>query len=114
MAREDRTFLPESFRCKGCGKVTLLPKKVCPDCGSTEVELYTSSAKGEILNYSTIYFPPENYKGREPYTSVLVRLDNGCKVLGILEGEIRQLPSESKVTIACYNKDTGELVFSLD
>ena len=103
----------DCFRCTGCGNVTFLPKKVCPKCWSTEIEAISCEGKGKLVNYATIYFPPDNYKGMEPYTVGLVRLDSGCGVLGIIRGADERIVPDAPVVVSEWDKEQSRLIFNL-
>ena len=104
----------ESYKCQGCGKTTVLPKLVCPKCGSTDIVTAQSEGKGKIIDSTIVYFPPDDYKDLAPYTSVLVQLNNGCKLFGVIKGEIKDIPLGSPVTL--IENDEGEegYFFQLD
>jgi len=103
----------ECFKCNDCENVTLSPKKLCPKCGSKAVEKTTSEGKGKVVNFATVFFPPDNYKGREPYTSVLIQLSNGCKLFGVIEGEVKDINLGSPVKVSKYDENTGGFIFEL-
>lgn len=103
----------ECFRCKDCGNVMLSCKKVCPKCGSMAIEEATAEGKGNIVDFTTIFYPPDNYKDRAPYTSVLVQLSNGCKLFGVMEGEVKDIHSGSPVRVAKHDENTGGFIFEL-
>ena len=103
----------ECSKCGNCGNVTLAPKKVCPKCGSTDIQMTQSPGKGEVVDFTAVYYPPDNYKDRAPYTSVLVKLDSGCKVFGIMEGEVKNISPGSPVSAVEHDEQTGGFIFQL-
>ena len=104
----------ECFRCNNCGNTTLARKKICPKCGSADIETIQSEGKGEVVDFVTIYFPPHNYKDIAPYNSLKVRLSNGCMAFGVIEGEVKDIPLGSQVTMVKHDEATGGLFFRLD
>ena len=104
----------ECNKCSSCGNVTLAPKKVCAKCGGTDIEAVQSPGKGEVIDFTTVYYPPDNYKDRAPYTSVLVKLENGCKLFGVIEGEVRDIPAGSPVSAVKHDEQTEGFIFELD
>ncbi len=103
----------ECFKCNNCGSATLGPRKVCSKCGSTEIGKTPSEGKGEVIDFTIVYYPPDDYKDITPYTSILVRLSNGCRLFGVMEGEIKNLSPGSPVTLAKHDVATGRLIFRL-
>ena len=113
MTQAKKTIHIECFRCNGCGNSTFSTKKLCPKCQSSDIEIAQSQGKGVVVDFANVYYPPNNYKGMAPYTSVLVQLDNGCKLFGVIEGEVKDLPPGSPVTFIRHDENTGGLFFQL-
>ena len=104
----------ECYRCKQCGNTTLAEKKVCPKCGGAEIATTQSDGKGRIVDSTLVYYPPDEYKDLAPYTSVLVQLDNGCRLFAIIKGEQREIDPGSPVTLADRDEGRGAMFFRLD
>jgi uncharacterized OB-fold protein len=92
----------------------LAEKKVCPKCGGTEIATTQSDGKGRIVDSTLVYFPPDEYKDLAPYTSVLVQLDNGCRLFAIIKGEHRDIDPGSPVTLVDQDEYKGGMFFQLD
>ena len=103
----------ECYKCNSCGNTTLAAKKVCPRCGGTEISVIESDGKGQVIDFTIVYFPPDNYKDLAPYTSVLVQLDNGCRLFGIIRGECKDIPPGSLVTVVERDETRGGIFFRL-
>jgi len=101
----------ECYQCSSCGHATLAAKLNCPQCGGDTVTKVSAPGKGKVLDFTTVYFPPENYKDRAPYTSVFVELDNGCKIFGIIEGETKDIEQGSPIRVANLNEQTQSYEF---
>lgn len=101
----------ECSRCSQCGYVTQAVKKVCPNCGSAKIDRVQLEGRGEVLDFTTVYYPPDNYKDLTPYTSILVKLNNGCKVFGVIEGEAKGISIGSPVSLARHEVEKGRLIF---
>ncbi len=71
-------------KCIKCGKTTYPPRKVCPYCGSTELEEVSLPKKGRVLSYTVIRAPPKSYLKYSPYVVALVELEDGTRVLAQL------------------------------
>ena len=66
---------------------------------------------GEVVDFVPIAYPPENLKQLGEYVSVLVKLDNGCQIFGIvLEGQ-NSIKIGTPVAISSFNQETKELFF---
>ena len=104
----------ECHRCEQCGNTTLAEKKVCPKCGGTEIATTQSDGKGRIVDSTLVYYPPDEYKDLAPYTSVLVQLDNGCRLFAMIKGEHRDIEPGSPVTLVDQDEYKGGMFFQLD
>jgi len=113
MAQPQQTVSLECFKCKKCGNATQAPRKVCPKCGSTDIEVTQAEGKGEVVDFTAVYYPPDNYKDMAPYTSVMVRLSNGCKLFGVIEGEAKDISPGSPVTMVKYDEAKKGFIFRL-
>ena len=114
MTQPQKIMSIECFKCSNCGNAFVAPRVVCPKCSSTDIETIQAEGKGEVIDFTTIYFPPDNYEDKAPYTSIMVRLSNGCTVFGVIEGEVKDIPLGSPVTMVEYDENTGGLFFRLD
>ena len=94
----ERPFSVKSFRdflaenrimgsmCKSCGKVHLPPRPICPDCGGLDLEWTELRGEGTIEAYTVIHVPLSGMKGRCPYCSAIVKLDEGPSISGLVLG----------------------------
>lgn len=103
----------ECFKCESCGNVTQTVKRICAKCGGSRITKTQSDGKGEVLDFTIVYYPPDNYKDLCPYTSIMVRLDNGCKLFGVMAGEVKEVSAGSRVTLVKNDVAKGRLVFKL-
>ena len=101
------------FKCNNCKNVTFSYKKICHKCGSTDIEQIMSEGKGKIVDFTTVYHPPENYKDMAPYTIVLTQLNSGCKFFGILKGEAKDVKLDSPINVVKFNEDIGSFILEL-
>lgn len=104
----------ECFQCGHCGNVAIARKRVCPKCRSTDIGMIQSEGKGEVVDFVTVFFPPQNYKNLAPYTSLKVRLSNGCMVFGVAKGAAKDISQGSPVTMIEHDESTGGLFFGLN
>lgn len=104
----------ECYKCNKCGNVTEVQRKICPKCGGSEISLIESDGKGHVIDSTIVYFPPDNYKDLAPYTSVLVQLNNGCNLFGIIKGELEELSPGSPVAMEMRDEARGGIIFRLE
>ncbi len=70
----------EGTKCKKCGKVHFPPRQVCNSCGSKELEPYRLAEEGEIITYTVVYTPPDDFKTKKPYVVAIAKMDDGAKL----------------------------------
>ena len=95
---EDGEFSVENFyrfvgerklmgaRCKRCGKVIVPPRPICPECYSRDLEWVELSGKGTVETFTIIHVPTLLFEGKEPYAVAIVKLDEGPKIPGVVQG----------------------------
>ncbi len=74
----------EGGRCKDCGHKTLPEEKVCPVCGSKNIERIALPRRGKVINYSVIWNAPRGYEYYTPYVVALIELEDGTRVFSQL------------------------------
>ena len=105
--------LPLCFVCNHCGYRSGILKVVCPRCGREGMIAQEGVEKGEIVDLVPVGYPPENLKHLGSYVSVLVKLDNGCQIFGIVLDQPSHIKIGSPVTISSFNPLTKELFFKI-
>ncbi len=82
-----------AMRCTSCR--TLHPwweQYTCEKCKHTELVAEPMSGKGELTNYTVVYYPPRDFLGQEPYVVGHVKLDEGVSmpapVVGVAEEDV--------------------------
>ena len=70
-----------------------------------------SVEKGEVVDFVPVAYPPENLKHLDSYVSVLVKLDNGCQIFGIVLENPDQVKIGISVRVSNFNHQTKELFF---
>lgn len=63
-------------RCRGCASAVFPPRVLCPACGNAGLAWQVSDGRGSV--YSTSVLSPRD---GEPYTVVLVDLDEGFRMM---------------------------------
>ncbi len=77
----------EGIKCTNCGTSFVPPINTCQNCGNTEFEQIEFEGKGKIDVFTTIYVPPTEYEGDEPYTVAVIELEEGPKLTARVEGD---------------------------
>lgn len=72
------------LRCNDCGACTCPPMMVCGQCASTNQEIVEMSGKGRIVTFTTCNIAAEGRENENPYTIVMVQLDEGPWIMGNL------------------------------
>lgn len=73
--------------CSACGRVRYPAMPTCPYCASPGFEVREVEGRGEVYSWIVVHraFSPE-FQSQVPYTLATVTLDEGCRVVGRLEG----------------------------
>jgi uncharacterized OB-fold protein len=111
MGNVEKEVLPHYFTCDTCGWVSSSLKTGCPVCGKGNIVELQVSGSGVIIDFVPIAYAPKNLQHLGKYTSVLVKLDEGCKMFGIIEGDGAGISIGTHVTISNFNNDTKEVFF---
>ena len=76
-------------RCNNCGRNWVLPRTLCPSCGSAAIEQVTACGNGRVFAATVVYrAPSEAYRPLVPYRIGLVDLDEGPRLMAHLQGEV--------------------------
>jgi len=106
----------EAGRCKKCGYVSFPPRLVCPQCGWREFETIKLAEQGQIISYTIIRVPPQQFADQVPYAVGIVKLDDGVNITGQIVDcdfeelkigkrvklEFRKMYQEGESGIICY------------
>jgi len=94
-------------KCGSCGRVYFPPKTICPACRRKSIgkmEEYKLSGKGSVETYTIIHTPPPEFEGEEPYAIALIKMDEGCYLMGqIVDCELNEIHIGMKVE-ACLRR----------
>ena len=75
-------------RCRECGRRFYYPRRLCPHCGGSSVEMEASAGQGSVFSHSQVEvsFYGKAWESQLPYTVILVDLDEGPRMLSRLVG----------------------------
>lgn len=69
-------------RCAACGHVQLIPRSLCEQCQSKQLEWLVSARNGQVLTFTTVYRAPlPAFKAMVPYVIAIVDMDEGFRVM---------------------------------
>lgn len=71
-AAEGRLLVP---KCKSCGRAHWYPRRICPHCASSEIEVQEAEGTGEVYSYSIMR------RAKVPYAIAYVRLAEGTTMM---------------------------------
>ena len=110
---ETRPALPACCQCERCGYRAAGRKPICPRCGHVAITSLETTPDGKILDFVPVIYPPENLKELGKYVSVLVKLENGCNVFGMMLEEPGLVEVGHSVTISKFDERSQALFFRL-
>ena len=74
--------------CQDCGERVIPPRGICPNCRSINMEFKeVSTYVGTIITYTTIHVAPPTFAGETPYTTGIVELETGERLLVRIKSE---------------------------
>ncbi|MFW6160575.1 MAG: Zn-ribbon domain-containing OB-fold protein [Acidobacteriota bacterium] len=111
----------EAAKCKKCGYVAFPPRLVCPRCKNREFETVRLKDEGEIVSYTIIRVPPEQFTDQAPYAIGIIELGGEVKILAQIVDcnfddlaigkkvkiEFRKIREEGEAGIICYGYKGG-------
>ncbi|WP_017198306.1 OB-fold domain-containing protein [Arthrobacter sp. M2012083] len=89
--------------CTACRRHSFPQRLLCLHCGSDQVENVSLPEQGRVCSWTVVRQAPEHLK--TPYTLVTVDFEDGNRVLGAAEGNVR---IGSPVTVELYPKTVDE------
>lgn len=72
-------------RCDGCGMLMLNPSFSCMNCGKDSLSEVEFIGNGKIYTYTVVHVAAGHLVNRTPYILAVVELEEGLKVLTIVE-----------------------------
>jgi uncharacterized OB-fold protein len=84
-AREHRLLIR---KCKDCGTLHFMPRHLCPECWSDQLEWVESKGRGSVHSFTVIRRAPvATFAERTPYVVALIDLDEGPRMIANVVGE---------------------------
>jgi uncharacterized OB-fold protein len=73
-------------RCLDCGKPYFYPRPICPSCGSTKVEWFTTTGRATLYSYVINHRPAPGFEADGPYAIAVVELAEGPRMMTNITG----------------------------
>ena len=88
--------------CVDCGKISLPPRAICPECHSEKTEWVETSGKGKLSGFTAVVIAPtfmieQGYGRDKPYVCGIVELEEGVKISARITGVDAAKPEEIKI-----------------
>ena len=89
-------------RCKGCEKIYLPPRPLCPETYSTDMEWVELSGKGKLVGFTSISIGPafmqqSGFDRNNPYVTGVVELEEGVRISALIIGVDAKKPETIQV-----------------
>lgn len=78
--QEDETL--RGFRCPHCGLITATWGLACPRCGERGLDEHLLSPTGQVVAFTLLNVPGDEFLNDAPYAYVVVELDDGGRITG--------------------------------
>ena len=91
------------------GHAMLPPRRVCPHCGSRELERTPLSETGELSTYTIVDVPTPGFRDDAPYVTAIATFGE-VRLTGVLRGvELEDVETGQSVTVDVEpNETSGE------
>ncbi|WBU53918.1 Zn-ribbon domain-containing OB-fold protein [Paracoccus sp. SCSIO 75233] len=75
-------------QCKDCGKLHFMPRHICPNCWSEDLEWIPASGRGKIHSFTVIRRASDPaFVSLCPYVVALIDLEEGPRMMANILGE---------------------------
>jgi uncharacterized OB-fold protein len=80
------------LKCKA-GHINVPPQPMCSECGAENIELVKLSGNGTVISFTQVFVASSKFASEVPYYLVLINLDEGGRLLGVLRNARNAEPS---------------------
>jgi len=104
-------------RCEACDVATHPPRPFCPECYAEDWRLESVDGTGTVVCYAAIRRPAdERFSDEVPITSAVVALEEGPRVMGVVDGPAEAVSVGTDVRLDPSNLSSTDrrLVFELE
>jgi len=108
-AREGRLLIR---KCKACGELHFMPRYLCPNCWSDQLEWVESAGKGNVHSFTVIRRAPlPEFAARVPYVVALIELDEGPRMMAnVLGDNALEVRIGTRVGVTFEDRGEGAMV----
>lgn len=96
--------------CRSCERCFLYARPFCPFCWSEDVAFAPSSGRGSLYTWSVIHQNAAPFDASTPYVVGMVDLDEGPRLMSIVEVPVRDLSAGMALMLAFRRGDDGFVV----
>ena len=106
-AREGRLLIRA---CKSCGAKHFMPRHLCPQCWSDQLEWVESSGSGTVHSYSIVHRAPlPEFAANAPYVIAMIDLDEGPRMFANVIGQgALKVAIGDRVTVTFEDRGDGD------
>ena len=99
-------------QCNACGARHFMPRHLCPNCWSDQLEWVESRGEGTVHSFSVVHRAPTPAFARNaPYVIALVDLDEGPRMFSNIVGEnARSVAIGNRVRVIFETRDDGTVL----
>lgn len=85
----DQRYRTIGTECRTCGEAYFPPRQLCPECRREgDVAERRFSGRGEVVSYTRVHDPGENYRGKVPYNLAVIELEEGARLTAQVTGDV--------------------------
>lgn len=108
-ARERRLLIRQ---CKSCGARHFMPRHLCPECWSDQLEWIDSQGAGSVHTFSTVHrAPTPAFGAAAPYVIAMIDLDEGVRMLANVVGPAaREVAIGDRVCLVFEERGDGAML----
>ncbi|PLC55952.1 hypothetical protein CR155_02455 [Pollutimonas nitritireducens] len=108
-ARERRLVIR---KCNSCSALHFMPRHMCPECWSDQLEWVDSKGKGTVHSFSIIRRVSDPaFAHKVPYVTALIDLDEGPRMMAnILGNDALSVQIGDRVTLTFEDRGDGALL----
>ncbi len=108
-AREQKLLIR---KCKACGELHFMPRYLCPNCWSDQLEWIESKGSGSVHSFTIIRRAPlTSFAALGPYVVALIELDEGPRmVANVLGDDALAVKIDDKVQVIFQERGEGAMV----
>ena len=108
-ARERRLLIRH---CSSCGTNHFMPRHLCPQCWSDQLDWLESAGTGSVYSFSIVHrAPTPDFATRAPYVIAMVELDEGPRMFAnIIGNDALSVSIGERVKVAFEDRGAGALM----